>query len=230
MVRSGEGGKVEAYARIAENRVTLHCRMYEPDYLVIMDERYAEDRDVLEGLKASGRILINSAKPPSHFSGLKTASVTTVDAYAIAAEKGLSLPGGMPVINTTLPGSLAAILPQVRFEQLLEVIRKGTPKPEENVQSAQEGYRRVIEGASSGLAQGDGAAAQQAERIPVHDLQRLGNCGRCLICYISCPSVAIRFSLEPFTLKVDPRFCTGCGICVHECPRKVVSWKEANHG
>ncbi len=225
------GGKVEAYARIAEHRVTLHCKMYEPDYLVIMDERYTEDPDVIEGLKHSGRILINSARPPAHFSGLKAASVTTIDAYAIAAERGLSLPGGMPVINTTLLGSLVAILPQVRLEALLEVIRTGIPKPEENVQSAKEGYRRVSVGLSGAPAQAGNAAAQQAgERIPVYDTGRMGNCGHCMICYISCPSLAIRFSPDPFTLMVDPRFCTACGICIHECPRKALSWREANHG
>jgi len=99
------GGKVESYVRISENPVRPHCKLYEPDWLILMDDGLAEDPAALSGLKNSGSILINSGKAPAEFPTLDRFRVVTVDAYRIAREKGLVLPGGMPVINTTLLGA-----------------------------------------------------------------------------------------------------------------------------
>lgn len=217
------GGKVEGYARISEEKLLLRSKMYRADYLVIMDENLVEGQGMAQAVKEEGSVLLNTAKPGSDFPSLKGLKVFTVDAYAIASEKGLSIPGGMPVINTTLLGALAGIMDALPLEQLTEVIRKGTPSPEKNVQCAEEGYRRVRESGAGAKASGV-SPIRYAGRVPVYDVERMKNCHRCQICYIVCPNVAIRFEENPMRFHVDGRACAGCGICIQECPRKVLSW------
>jgi pyruvate ferredoxin oxidoreductase gamma subunit/2-oxoisovalerate ferredoxin oxidoreductase gamma subunit len=230
------GGKVEAYVRISDERVLVHCKMYEPDCLVIMEDQFVGDADVMSGLKEGGKILINSSKPASGFDGLDKFEVVTLDAYHIAREKGLSLPGGMPVINTAMLGGIAALLPEVRLDDLLEVIRTGTPKGRENMESAREAYDSVVGSqAGTGTATGTATAAAGAQstedRFPRYDPEKMSDkCRRCLMCYMACPVVAISFETEPFAFHVNTKACTGCGLCINECPRRAISWQGVNNG
>ncbi len=51
-----------------------------------------------------------------------------------------------------------------------------------------------------------------------------GKCGGCDNCYIYCPDVAI--SKEDGKYTVDYDHCKGCGICMEECPRGVISMRR----
>ena len=226
------GGKVESYVRISENPVRPHCKLYEPDWLVLMDEGLAEDPAALSGLKNSGSILINSGRPPSGFPDLVHFQVHTVDAYRIAKEKRLVLPGGMPVINTTLLGALAALLNSVSLEELKTVILEETPRPEVNIACADQGYRRVVSASMNRdlKDKGHGVSASvpsPAGSYPVYDSEKMPKCNRCQICYMVCPSLAIGFTTHPFSLFVTESICTGCGICIEECPQKAILWRGA---
>lgn len=52
---------------------------------------------------------------------------------------------------------------------------------------------------------------------PVIDL---GKCVKCLICWVYCPELSIRW--DGISVSVDYDFCKGCGICAHECPVKAI--------
>ncbi|MBW2000373.1 MAG: 2-oxoacid:acceptor oxidoreductase family protein, partial [Deltaproteobacteria bacterium] len=138
------GGKVEGYVRISREGLMLRCKMYSADYLVVMDETLIDNSRKPDALKRGGKILINSHRPRESYSRLGDCEVYLVDAYGIAREKGLVIPGGMPVINTALLGALAGILDLITIDDLVDVIKSNTPKPEKNVECAMEGYRRVI--------------------------------------------------------------------------------------
>lgn len=223
------GGKVESYIRISETPVQPHCKMYEPDCVVLMDETLVSDEDVLTGLKEDGKVLINSPKPGKEFQAMESFEVYTVDAYRIANAKGLVLPGGMPVINTTLLGALLGVFEMIRFEDLQEVIREGTPKAEKNIECALEGKKQLL-GPSTDIASGEVSLLRDAEsvssgdRYPVYDPEKTARCDRCQICYILCPSLAVSFQEDPFELHVNKQVCTRCGICIEECPRGAISW------
>ena len=139
------GGKVESYVRFSEEPFSVHCKMYEPDYVVLMDEVFAKDRWTTSNLKANGRILINSPDPPQSFLSLRNLRITTVDARRIAARNGVVLPSGMPVINTTMLGALVGILPGIKIDHLLEAVREGKiPAADKNVEAAKEAYDVVL--------------------------------------------------------------------------------------
>ena len=95
------GGKVEGYVRISDKPVALRCKMYAADYLVVMDDALIDDRRAPGCVKEHGKILINTSKPKGDYPALEAYDVFTVDAYGIAGEKGLVIPGVHP---ETYPG------------------------------------------------------------------------------------------------------------------------------
>lgn len=139
------GGKVESYVRFSEEPFFLHCKMYEPDYVVLMDEIFTKDPATTSNLKGNEGVLINSAHPPEAFLSLGDFKTTTVDANRIAARNRVVLPGGMPVVNTTILGALVAILPGIKIDHLIEAIREGKiPAAEKNIGAAREAYDFVL--------------------------------------------------------------------------------------
>lgn len=83
------GAPITAYNRIADEKIRIHSNIYEPDYVVVVDESLIKDVDVAAGLKKDGAILVNSQKEPDEvkkqlkgFEG----RVYTVDALTISTE------------------------------------------------------------------------------------------------------------------------------------------------
>ena len=58
------GAPITAYNRISDERITIHSNIYEPDYVVVVDDTLLESVDVTAGLKESGAIVINTTKTP----------------------------------------------------------------------------------------------------------------------------------------------------------------------
>ena len=56
------GAPITAYNRISSERSTVHSNIYEPDYVVVVDETLLSAVDVTAGLKEEGAIVINSGK------------------------------------------------------------------------------------------------------------------------------------------------------------------------
>jgi pyruvate ferredoxin oxidoreductase gamma subunit len=56
------GAPIVAYNRISNNPITIHSNIYEPDYVVVVDDTLLDCVDVTAGLKETGAIVINSTK------------------------------------------------------------------------------------------------------------------------------------------------------------------------
>ena len=69
--------------------IRVHSNIYDPQYVVVVDETLIEIVDVTKGLREDGAILINTARPKEeiipHLKGYK-GKVYTVDARKIAME------------------------------------------------------------------------------------------------------------------------------------------------
>lgn len=223
------GGKVDGYVRVSEEKLLLRCKMYAADYLVVMDESLFDEQETARSVKENGKVLINSARSAGDFPSLAHGRVFTVDAYRIAGEKGLFIPGGLPVINTTLLGALAGIMESLPLEHVVEAIREGTPNPKKNAECAVEGYRRITTSPGAEKAAQEpvpSAGTASAGRIPRYIVEKMGPCHRCQICYMVCPNLAIHCEGDPLRFYVKEEACAGCGICIHECPRHAIAWKE----
>jgi pyruvate ferredoxin oxidoreductase gamma subunit len=83
------GAPITAYNRISDDRLTIHSNIYEPDYVVVVDDTLLASVDVTAGLKADGAIIINTTKTPeqvnSYLKGYK-GKVCTIDARTISIE------------------------------------------------------------------------------------------------------------------------------------------------
>lgn len=83
------GAPITAYNRISDQPITLHCNIYDPDYVVVVDDSLLEAVDVTAGIKQNGSIIINTQlDQKSIISKLRgfSGNVYRVDARKISEE------------------------------------------------------------------------------------------------------------------------------------------------
>ncbi|MBO6108832.1 MAG: 2-oxoacid:acceptor oxidoreductase family protein [Eubacterium sp.] len=83
------GAPITAYNRISEERCNIHSNIYDPDYVVVVDETLLDSVDVTAGLSAEGAIIINTEESPEEIKPkLKgyTGRVCTIDARTISID------------------------------------------------------------------------------------------------------------------------------------------------
>ena len=56
------GAPITAYNRISNTPITIHSNIYEPDYVVVVDDTLLQAVDVTSGLKTNGAIILNTTK------------------------------------------------------------------------------------------------------------------------------------------------------------------------
>ena len=56
------GAPITAYNRISDKQIRVHSNIYEPQYVVVVDESLLETVDVTKGLKKEGAILVNTER------------------------------------------------------------------------------------------------------------------------------------------------------------------------
>lgn len=83
------GAPITAYNRISDERLSIHSNIYEPDYVVVVDDTLISAVDVTSGLKETGAIIINSTKSPEEIKPLLKGykgKICTIDAKTISVE------------------------------------------------------------------------------------------------------------------------------------------------
>ena len=83
------GAPITAYNRISNNPITVHSNIYEPDFVVVVDDTLLESVDVTAGLKSTGAIVINTTKSADYLkSKLKgyDGKIYTIDARKVSME------------------------------------------------------------------------------------------------------------------------------------------------
>lgn len=116
------GAPITAYNRISNEKIRLHSNIYEPDYVVVVDESLIKDIDVTAGLKLEGAIVINSKKSPEEFrtnlNGYK-GKVYCIDAHQISMDTiGRYFP------NTPMLGAIAKVINIMDGNTFLDAIEK----------------------------------------------------------------------------------------------------------
>ena len=67
------------------------------------------------------------------------------------------------------------------------------------------------------------------EKDAIREADRCFSCGTCTFCdtcLVYCPDVAISKAKDGKGYVIDYDYCKGCGVCVYECPRHAMLFKE----
>ena len=127
------GAPITAYNRISDNPITIHSNIYEPDYVVVVDDTLLEVVDVTAGLKEEGGIVINTTKSEDYLKSVLKGykgNVYTIDARKISEEAlGRYFP------NTPMLAAIVKVSGIMTDEALLEDMKgsfkhKFAKKPE----------------------------------------------------------------------------------------------------
>ncbi|MEE4607958.1 MAG: 2-oxoacid:acceptor oxidoreductase family protein [Desulfobacteraceae bacterium] len=137
------GAPVEAYLRIAHEKIYLRSGVYNPDHIVVMDAKLIGAIDVTRGLKPGGWILVNSAVQPHIDATAGGFRLAWVDATGIAVANRLGT-RTHPIINTAVLGAFARTFGMPELGHIEAAVRQEVPvKKEENVAAARAAYDQV---------------------------------------------------------------------------------------
>ena len=83
------GAPITAFNRISEDKIRVHSNIYDPDYVVVVDETLLHSVHVTDGLKEDGAIIVNTARSAEEIRPLLRGyrgAVYTVDARTISEQ------------------------------------------------------------------------------------------------------------------------------------------------
>jgi 2-oxoacid:acceptor oxidoreductase gamma subunit (pyruvate/2-ketoisovalerate family) len=116
------GAPVTAFTRISTAPIRIHCAVYEPDVVVVLDPSLLKSVPVASGVSEDGVIIVNSADDLSKVrESLKTGKGTlwTIPATQIALRIL-----GMPITNTAMLGTVARATAVVSLESIERIIKE----------------------------------------------------------------------------------------------------------
>ncbi len=131
------GAPVTAFTRIDDRPIRIKFQIYNPDYVVVLDESLLKAVDVTAGLRGDGIVIINSRREPGAL-GIAKGRLATVDATSIAISHGLGSKVA-PIVNTVMLGALVAATGEVKLRSVLDSMAEQVPiKAEENADACRD--------------------------------------------------------------------------------------------
>jgi len=116
------GAPVTAFTRISDKSIMVHCMVYNPDVVAVLDPTLIKAVPVIEGLNEEGNVIINSTDSPAKVKRALKADrgkFWTVPATEIAI-KTL----GRPIMNTALLGAVVRVTGIVNLESVEKVVKE----------------------------------------------------------------------------------------------------------
>jgi 2-oxoacid:acceptor oxidoreductase gamma subunit (pyruvate/2-ketoisovalerate family)/2-oxoacid:acceptor oxidoreductase delta subunit (pyruvate/2-ketoisovalerate family) len=145
------GAPVLAFTRIDNKRIYRKTQVYEPDFVVVLDEGLVDTVNVVEGLKKGGMVIVNTARKPEEVDVGIDVKLATVDATTVALEVLKQ-----PATNSAILGAIAKATGLVKIESVEKGImqvfgdRLGAKVGELNGKAARVAYDRTIVGMTKG--------------------------------------------------------------------------------
>ena len=141
------GAPVMAFCRIDDKEIRLREPVLEPDAVIVQDPTLLHQVDLFSGLKAGGRVLLNSTRSHDQLGltglakGARSFRVISLPATEIALKHV-----GRPVPNAALLGGFAAVTELIALASVIAAIREKFPRPiaEKNIAAAKEAFELAV--------------------------------------------------------------------------------------
>lgn len=116
------GAPVTAFTRISTEPIRIHCAVYNPEVVAVLDSTLLKSVKVAEGLSdEGGNIIVNTKENPAEIRkilGTEKGKVWTVPASEISMRIL-----GMAITNTAMLGAVARVTGTVKLETIEKMIR-----------------------------------------------------------------------------------------------------------
>jgi 2-oxoacid:acceptor oxidoreductase gamma subunit (pyruvate/2-ketoisovalerate family) len=136
------GAPVQAFVRTDDKPIRVRAEVRQPDIVAVLDSGLLDIVDVTDGLKNSGTIVVNTKKTPQEIKaklGNKW-KVAVVDASTIARDTI-----GVPIVNTTMIGSVLRATDMVKIASLEEPLRhRFGQRAGGNLQACRKAYEATL--------------------------------------------------------------------------------------
>ncbi len=137
------GAPVRAFTRISDEPIQMHCAVYNPDVVAVLDPSLLKAVPVTEGLVDQGTLVVNSKEKPAEIRGLlkiEERKVWTVPATEIAI-KILN----RPITNTAMLGAVARVIRAVSLQSIEKAVseRFSGSILEKNIGVIKEAYKEA---------------------------------------------------------------------------------------
>lgn len=222
------GAPVMAFTRVDKDVIRIKTQIYEPDYVVVLDETLLETVDVLKGLKEDGMVVINTARRPEEVQLSREVNCATVDATSISLELL-----GRPITNTSMLGALARATGEVSMESIERAIMEkfggklGTEAGEKNARAARKAYQDL----QVGMCRGGKDFVPRKEWLPTVQEMPLGGSIGALETEAGLVGIGsfVRNKTgdwRTFIPHVDHDKCIGCRMCWFYCPEGCITMED----
>lgn len=132
-----KGAPVMAFTRIADKQIRRRYQVYNPDYVIVLDETLLEAVDVLSSLKEGSKVIINSKEDINLGKEIDSYSI---DATGIALEVL-----GVPIVNTVMLGAFASVTGEVTLDSIIKMTKDNFPGKigEKNAEATKIAYEMI---------------------------------------------------------------------------------------
>jgi 2-oxoacid:acceptor oxidoreductase gamma subunit (pyruvate/2-ketoisovalerate family) len=137
------GAPLAAYTRISNKPIRLHCSIYNPNLVAVLDPTLLKTVNVANGLTEDGALVINTKESPAELRkklNISSQKVWTVPATDIAI-KILNV----PITNTAMLGAATRAASLVKLESVEKVVRERFRQElaEKNIAVIEEAYKEA---------------------------------------------------------------------------------------
>ncbi|MDI6724638.1 MAG: pyruvate synthase subunit PorC [Methanobacterium sp.] len=132
-----KGAPVMAFTRIADKQIRRRYQVYNPDYVIVLDDTLLEAVDVLSGLKEGGKVILNTKNDVNLGENVDSSSI---DATGIALDTL-----GVPIVNTVMLGAFASVTGEVTLDSIVKITEETFPGKigEKNAEAIKIAYEQI---------------------------------------------------------------------------------------
>jgi 2-oxoacid:acceptor oxidoreductase gamma subunit (pyruvate/2-ketoisovalerate family) len=116
------GAPVAAFTRISTEPIKIHCAVYNPDVVAVLDPTLLKSVRVADGLSENGKIIINSRENVAEVR--KMLNTDKGELWVVPATEIAIKILGAPITNTAMLGAFARVTGTVKLESVEKVVKE----------------------------------------------------------------------------------------------------------